>query len=150
VVQLPTAGTDLTIGGLHFTESRVPGRFVTHTTSDSPLTHENWDGTITATNSTLVPDADTTVANSLVQSETYQYTFGADGTLTIPNDGDLRLTQTQVGWFIGLDSRPSNDNIEGDCVAVDSQGYSYIGGEEDDSDDIFVMKVSPEGERLWK
>jgi len=149
VVQLPTAGTDLTIGGLHFTESRVPGRFVTHTTSDSPLTHENWDGTITATNSTLVPDADTTVANSLVQSETYQYTFGADGTLTIPNDGDLRLTQTQVGWFIGLDSRPSNDDIEGDCVAVDSQGYSYIGGEEDDSDDIFVMKVSPEGERLW-
>jgi len=149
VVQLPTAGTDLTIGGLHFTESRVPGRFVTHTTSDSPLTHENWDGTITATNSTLVPDADTTVANSLVQSETYQYTFGADGTLTIPNDGDLRLTQTQVGWFIGLDSRPSGDDIEGDCVAVDSQGYSYIGGDEDDDDDIFVMKVSPEGDRLW-
>jgi len=149
VVQLPTAGTDLTIGGLHFTESRVPGRFVTHTTSDSPLTHENWDETITATNSTLVPDADTTVANSLVQSETYQYTFGADGTLTIPNDGDLRLTQTQVGWFIGIDSREDNDDIEGDCIAVDSQGNSYIGGEQYDSDDIFVMKVSPEGDRLW-
>jgi hypothetical protein len=149
VVQLPTAGTDLTIGDLSFTESRVPARFVTHTTSDSPLTHENWDETITATNSTLVPDADTTVANNIVKSETYAYTFGADGTLTIPNDGDLKLTQTQVGWFIGLDSRDSNNHIEGDCVAVDSQGYSYIGGDEDDDDHAFVMKISPEGDRLW-
>jgi hypothetical protein len=149
VVQLPTAGTDLTIGDLSFTESRVPARFVTHTTSNSPLTHENWEETITATNSTLVPDADTTVANNIVKSETYAYTFGADGTLTIPNDGDLKLTQTQVGWFIGLDSRDSNNHIEGDCVAVDSQGYSYIGGDEDDDDHAFVMKVSPEGDRLW-
>ena len=149
VTQLPTEGTDLTIGGLHFTESRVPARFVTHTTSDSPLTHANWEETITAETSTLVADTDIKIANSLVQSETYQYTFGADGTLTIPNDGDLKLTQTQVGWFIGLDSRPSNDDIEGDCVAVDSQGNSYIAGEDQDNDRTFVMKVSPEGDRLW-
>lgn len=149
VVQLPTSGTDLTIGNLGFTESRVPARFVTHTTSDSPLTHENWDGTVTTETSTLVADADVKIANSLVQSETYQYTFGADGTLTIPNDGDLRLTQTQVGWFIGLDSRPSESDIEGDCIAVDSQGNSYIAGEDQDNDRTFVMKVSPEGDRLW-
>ena len=149
VVQLPTAGTDLTIGNLGFTESRVPARFVTHTTSDSPLTHENWSGSVTTETSTLVADADVKIANSLVQSETYQYTFGADGTLTIPNDGDLRLTQTQVGWFIGLDSRPSGNDIEGDCIAVDSQGNSYIAGEDQDNDRTFVMKVSPEGDRLW-
>jgi hypothetical protein len=149
VVQLPTAGTALTIGDLSFIESRVPARFVTHTVADSLLTHENWDPSITAENSTLVADADTTVANNIVKSETYQYTFGADGTLTIPNDGDLKLTQTQVGWFIGIDSREDNDDIEGDCIAVDSQGNSYIGGDEDDDDRAFVMKVSPEGERLW-
>jgi len=149
VVQLPTAGTDLTIGDLSFTESRVPARFVTHTTSDSPLTHETYGGTVTATNSTLVPDADTTVANNTVKSETYAYTFGADGTLTIPNDGDLKLTQTQVGWFIAPDSRDYSDDIQGDCVAVDSQGNSYIGGYEDDDSEAFVMKVSPEGDRLW-
>jgi hypothetical protein len=149
VTQLPTEGTDLTIGGLNFTESRVPARFVTYATSDSPLTHANWEETITAETSTLVADTDIKIANSLVQSETYQYTFGADGTLTIPNDGDLKLTQTQVGWFIGLDSRDSNNHIEGDCVAVDSQGYSYIGGDEDDDDNAFVMKISPEGDRLW-
>jgi hypothetical protein len=149
VVQLPTAGTDLTIGDLSFTESRVPARFVTHTTSDSPLTHENWEETITAETSTLVPDADTTVANNIVKSETYEYTFGADGTLTIPNDGDLKLTQTQVGWLFALDARDSGDDIEGDCIAVDSQGNSYIAGEEDDNDRTFVMKVSPEGDRLW-
>jgi hypothetical protein len=149
VVQLPTEGTDLTIGNLGFTESRVPARFVTHTTSDSPLTHENWDETITAETSTLVADTDIKIANSLVQSETYEYTFGADGTLTIPNDGDLKLTQTQVGWLFALDAREGGNDIEGDCVAVDSQGNSYIAGEDQDNDRTFVMKVSPEGDRLW-
>jgi len=149
VTQLPTEGTDLTIGGLNFTESRVPARFVTYATSDSPLTHANWEETITAETSTLVADTDIKIANSLVQSETYEYTFGADGTLTIPNDGDLKLTQTQVGWLFALDSRDGGDDIEGDCIAVDSQGNSYIAGEEDDNDRTFVMKVSPEGDRLW-
>jgi hypothetical protein len=149
VTQLPTEGTTLTIGGLHFTESRVPARFVTYATSDSPLTHANWEETITAETSTLVADTDIKIANSLVQSETYQYTFGADGTLTIPNDGDLKLTQTQVGWLFALDARDGGDDIEGDCIAVDSQGNSYIAGEEDDNDRTFVMKVSPEGDRLW-
>jgi hypothetical protein len=149
VTQLPTEGTTLTIGGLNFTESRVPARFVTHTTSDSPLTHANWEETITAETSTLVADTDIKIANSLVQSETYQYTFGADGTLTIPNDGDLKLTQTQVGWLFALDARDGGGDIEGDCIAVDSQGNSYIAGEEDDNDRTFVMKVSPEGDRLW-
>jgi hypothetical protein len=149
VTQLPTEGTTLTIGGLHFTESRVPARFVTHTTSDSPLTHANWDETITAETSTLVADTDVKIANSLVQSETYQYTFGADGTLTIPNDGDLKLTQTQVGWLFALDARDGGDSIEGDCIAVDSQGNSYIAGEDQYNGRTFVMKVSPEGDRLW-
>jgi hypothetical protein len=149
VTQLPTEGTTLTIGGLNFTESRVPARFVTYATSDSPLTHANWEETITAETSTLVADTDIKIANSLVQSETYQYTFGADGTLTIPNDGDLKLTQTQVGWLFALDARDGGGDIEGDCIAVDSQGNSYIAGEEDDNDRTFVMKVSPEGDRLW-
>jgi hypothetical protein len=149
VTQLPTEGTTLTIGNLGFTESRVPARFVTHTTSDSPLTHANWEETVTAETSTLVADTDIKIANSLVQSETYEYTFGADGTLTIPNDGDLKLTQTQVGWLFALDAREGGDDIEGDCIAVDSQGNSYIAGEEDDNDRTFVMKVSPEGDRLW-
>jgi len=149
VTQLPTEGTTLTIGGLNFTESRVPARFVTYATSDSPLTHANWEETITAETSTLVADTDIKIANSLVQSETYQYTFGADGTLTIPNDGDLKLTQTQVGWLFALDAREGGNDIEGDCIAVDSQGNSYIAGEDNDNDRTFVMKVSPEGDRLW-
>jgi len=149
VTQLPTEGTTLTIGNLGFTESRVPARFVTYTTSDSPLTHADWEETITAETSTLVADTDIKIANSLVQSETYQYTFGADGTLTIPNDGDLKLTQTQVGWLFALDARDGGDSIEGDCIAVDSQGNSYIAGEDNVNDRTFVMKVSPEGDRLW-
>jgi hypothetical protein len=150
VTQLPTEGTALTIGTLSFTESRVPARFVTYAASDSPLTHENWDETITAETSTLVADAEAQIANSLVQSETYQYTFGADGTLTIPNDGDIRLTQTQVGYLMAVGTTyNTNDDIDGRATAVDAQGNLYLGGEEDDDDQPFVMKISPEGDRLW-
>jgi hypothetical protein len=150
VTQLPTEGTALTIGTLSFTESRVPARFVTYAASDSPLTHENWDETITAETSTLVADAEAQIANSLVQSETYQYTFGADGTLTIPNDGDIRLTQTQVGYLMAVGTTyNTNDDIDGRATAVDAQGNLYLGGEEDDDSQPFVMKISPEGDRLW-
>ena len=86
VVQLPTDGTELTIGNLSFTESRVPGRFVTHEAVNSSLIVANYSETILAEDSEITADAEARIANNIVKSETYSYTFGADGTLTIPND----------------------------------------------------------------
>jgi hypothetical protein len=114
------------------------------------LTHANWEETVTAETSTLVADTDIKIANSLVQSETYQYTFGADGTLTIPNDGDIRLTQTQVGYLMAVGTTyNTNDDINGRATTVDAQGNLYLGGNDSDDDQPFVMKISPEGDRLW-
>lgn len=150
VVQLPTDGTELTIGGLGFTESRVPGRFVTHTTSTSPLTIVTYAETVLAEDSTLTVDDETRVANNIVKSEAYSYTFGADGTFTIPNDGDIKLTQTQVGWLMAVGTTlNNNDDITGRATTVDSQGNMYLGGNDSSTGDSFVMKISPDGTRLW-
>ena len=150
VVQLPTDGTALTIGTLDFTESRVPARFITHTATTSPLDNTVWTTSVTLSDSTLVADTETRIANNIVKSETYDYTFGANGTLTIPNDGDLELTQRQVGYLMSIGgSDNNNDNIYGRAVTVDSQGNMYVVGNEEDDNQSFVMKISSDGARQW-
>jgi hypothetical protein len=150
VVQLPTDGTALTIGNLNFTESRVPARFITHTTTTSPLDNTAWTTSVTLSESTLVADTETRIANSLVKSETYDYTFGANGTLTIPNDGDLQLTQSQVGYLMAIGGSDNNDdNIYSRATTIDSQGNMYVVGNEEDNYRSFVTKISPEGVRQW-
>ena len=150
VVQLPTAGTALTIGNLDFVESRVPARFVDHTASTSPLAIATYTETVLVEDSELTADAEPRVANNIVKSETYDYVFGADGTLTIPNDGDVRLTQTQVGYIVAIGGGENNDHsVRSRAIAVDSQGNMYVGGEENDDEQPFVTKFSPEGVRQW-
>jgi len=150
VVQLPTDGTALTIGNLNFTESRVPGRFVTHVATNSPLNNIVYAETILAEDSALTADAEARIANSIVNSDTYDYTFGADGTLTIPNDGDLRLTQNQVGYLMAVGgSFNGNGSVYGRAVTVDAQGNMYVVGEDQNNQEPFVTKISPEGDRLW-
>ena len=150
VVQLPTDGTELTIGNLGFTESRVPGRFVTHTATNSPLDITAYSETVLAENSTLTADDEPRIANNIVKSEIYTYTFGADGTLTLPNDGDLKLTQSQVGYLMAVGgSDNNNSSVYGRAVAVDSQGNMYVSGEDQNSYQPFVMKINPGGDVLW-
>jgi len=150
VAQLPTDGTALTIGDLDFTESRVPGRFITHTTATSPLNIATFSTAVTTSDSNLVADAEARIANNIVKSEPYEYTFGADGTLTIPNDGDLRLTQTQVGYLMSIGgSLNNNSSIYGRAVVVDSQGNMYVAGEDNDEYQPFITKIDPNGVRVW-
>ena len=150
VVQLPTDGTALTIGNLNFTESRVPARFVTHTATTSPLDNTAWTTSVTLSDSTVVADTETRIANNIVKSETYDYTFGANGTLTIPNDGDIQLTQSQVGYLMAIGGSDNNDeNIYSRATTIDSQGNMYVVGNEEDDDQSFVMKISSDGVRQW-
>lgn len=150
LVQLPADGTELEIGDLAFKASRIPGRFVTHETSTSPTVNEVLESTITVSTSSLVLDDAARIANALVKSETYDYVFGADGTLTIPNDGDIKLTQSQIGWLGVIGGSVNYDqNTWGRAVVADSQGNMYAVGEDDNYGAPVVVKISPEGYRLW-
>ena len=149
-VQLPTDGTALTIGNIDFVESRVPARLITQATTDSPLANNVWEQTVELVESSVTADAEVRIANATVVSETYEYTFGADGTISVPNDGDLRLTQSQVGYLTAIGGSVNGDNnINSRATTVDSQGNMYVGGEETDGYRAFVTKISPDGDRVW-
>ena len=150
IVQLPTDGTDLEIGSLEFKASRIPSKFITQATTTTPTTVGTFEGTVTVATSDLGLDTLDRIANTLTRSETYEYTFGADGTLTIPNDGDVKLTQSQLGWIgtVGGMENGYND-IEPYAVATDAAGNMYVGGEENGNDKPWLAKFSPEGARLW-
>ena len=150
LVQLPTDGTELEFANLAFKESRIPGRFVTHTTSASPTTNEVFEGTVAVATSDLALDTVARVSNLTVRSDTYDYVFGADGTFKIPNDGDLKLTQNQIGWMASIGGAV-NDNYDthGRAVTADSEGNMYVVGEDDDTGQPIVVKISPEGQRVW-
>ena len=150
LVQLPTDGTELQIGDLAFRESRIPGRFVTHETTTSPTTLEVFENGVTVATSDLALDAESRVANALVKSQVYDYVFGPDGTFTIPNDGDLKLTQSQIGWLGVIGGTVNyNDDKWGRAVTADSQGNMYAVGEDDDYGAPIVVKIGPEGNRIW-
>lgn len=149
LLQLPTDGTELTIGEVEFRSSRIPGRFVTHETTTSPTTNEAYEGTIVTTSS-LELDPVSRVANALVKSQTYDYLFGPDGTLTIPNDGDIKLTQNQTGFFSVIGPTINyDDDTWGRAITADSEGNTYVVGEDDDSNQPIVVKIGPQGHRLW-
>ena len=150
VAQLPADGTELTIGKLDFTTSRVPGRFVTHEITNSPTVYATFETSVLVENAELELDSAARIANDLVKSEVYEYTFGADGTLTIPNDGDVKLTQTQMGYLMAIGGAANNnDDIYGRAVTADADGYMYVVGQEYGGSQPFVAKIDPQGGKVW-
>ena len=150
LVQLPADGTELQIGDLAFVESRIPGRFVTHETTASPTVLEVFESGVTVATSDLTLDPASRVANALVKSESYDYVFGADGTFTVPNDGDIKLTQNQIGWLGVIGPTVNYDqDTWGRAVTADSQGNMYAVGEDSDYNAPIVVKIDPTGQRLW-
>ena len=106
--QIDQDGREMTVGSGNekFTvkESRIPGKFVTLV--DAEVVE---GGPVTVTVADITTDIEVTIpaityddpelAQLVIKSAPYEYVFGNDGTLTIPNDGDIQLTQTQLGWF---------------------------------------------------
>ncbi len=156
--QIDQDGREMTIGsGLEkFTvkASRIPAKLVTAPVYE-PM------GPIEAIVNDLTEDVDVTdpelelvegiLAQHVFKSAPYEYVFGNDGTLTIPNDGDLRLVQTQIGWFsiFGL-ANNNTDDVDIRCNVVDSAtGDVYVAGETDYFSQGWVARYNSQGEILW-
>jgi outer membrane protein assembly factor BamB len=155
--QIDQDGREMTVGSgnekFAVKASRIPGRFITiESELDSGnLTLSDISSNITVTNGTLTY-SDGELAQQVAKSAPYAYVFGNDGTLTIPNDGDVRLTQTQIGWF-SVYGPANNDNyddlwIRANCVDT-ATGDVYVVGQDDDSNDGFVARYNSEGQIIW-
>jgi hypothetical protein len=155
--QIDQDGREMTVGSgnekFAVKASRIPGRFITiESELDSGnLTLSDISSNITVTNGTLTY-SDGELAQQVAKSAPYAYVFGNDGTLTIPNDGDVRLTQTQIGWFsvYGPANNDNNDDlwIRANCVDT-ATGDVYVVGQDDDSNDGFIARYNSAGQILW-
>jgi hypothetical protein len=155
--QIDQDGREMTVGSgnekFAVKASRIPGRFITiESELDSGnLTLSDISSNITVTNGTLTYSPGE-LAQQVAKSAPYAYVFGNDGTLTIPNDGDVRLTQTQIGWF-SVFGPANNDNfddlwIRANCVDT-ATGDVYVVGQDDDGNRGFVARYNSEGQILW-
>ncbi len=153
--QIDQDGRTLTLGSgnelFNVKESRIPGRFITvpeFTTAELTVTDITNSFEVTTTTKTLEEGL---LAQHTAKSASYDYVFGNDGTVTVPNDGDLRLVQTQIGWFSILG--PANNNIDdvwirASCVDSDT-GDVYAVGQDNDSNDGLAVRYNSEGQILW-
>ena len=155
--QIDQDGREMTVGSgnekFAVKASRIPGRFITIESelSSGNLALSDISSNITVTNGTLTY-SDGELAQQVAKSAPYAYVFGNDGTLTIPNDGDVRLTQTQIGWFsvFGPANNDNNDDlwIRANCVDT-ATGDVYVVGQDDDGNRGFVARYNSEGQIIW-
>jgi hypothetical protein len=155
--QIDQDGREMTVGSgnekFAVKASRIPGRFITiESELDSGnLALSDISSNITVTNGTLTY-SDGELAQQVAKSAPYAYVFGNDGTLTIPNDGDVRLTQTQIGWFsvFGPANNDNNDDlwIRANCVDT-ATGDVYVVGQDDNGNRGFVARYNSEGQIIW-
>ena len=156
--QMDQDGREMTIGsGLEkfsIKESRfIPGKFIEiPELGGGPFTPAIVDLTedVIVSNPALTIE-EGILAQHIFKSAPYEYVFGNDGTLTIPNDGDIKLVQTQIGWFSIFG--PAN-NITADvdirCNVVDpSTGDVYVAGESDNYSQGWVARYNSQGQILW-
>jgi len=156
--QIDQDGREMTVGSgsEKFTvkESRIPGKMVTlpitapAVETEPAITDLADDLTVTTTTHTL---SEGEMAQLIVKSAPYEYVFGNDGTLTIPNDGDIKLVQTQIGWF-SIFGPTDNDNddvwIRANCVDP-ATGDVYVVGQEDVNQRGFVAQYNKQGQVQW-
>ena len=156
--QIDQDGREMTIGSgdekFAVKASRIPGKFVT---LPEVLGGQAYTPTVTDLEPVLdvttptITYAEADLAQYIIKSAPYEYVFGNDGTLTIPNDGDVKLTQTQIGWFSIFG--PANNNnddiwIRANCVDP-ATGDVYVVGLERDDNQGFVARYNSQGEILW-
>lgn len=156
--QIDQDGREMTIGSgnerFTVTASRVPGKMVTLnlislTGGDAPTVTDLVEDLLVTNTTFTVTEGE--LAQQISKSAPYEYVFGNDGTLTIPNDGDVKLVQTQIGWFSIFGSANDNSNdvwIRANCVDANT-GDVYVVGQDDNSGHGFVGRYNSQGQILW-
>ena len=160
--QIDQDGRAMTIGSSDekfvVKESRIPGKFVNLVDLEDSTTGgyaaDVRVSTLTTDIEVTTPTityADAELAQQIIKSAPYEYVFGNDGTLTIPNDGDIKLTQTQIGWFsIFGQVDDDNFNVQNRANCVDpATGDVYVTGQESANSRAFVARYNSVGELLW-
>jgi hypothetical protein len=151
VAQFDTDATLWSAEGWSLKPSRIPGKLTnTLVALSGPLQLQN-DIAITPDGSANVPSLNVGVSVRRASSKINTWTFGKDGTLTNPEDSNIKLQQTQLGYatMYGLWTN-NDDDIWYECVCHDAEGYAYaVSSNNWLSNRAHIHKYTPEGQVVW-
>ena len=150
VMQFPSNGNNVDIGGWKTVTSRIPGRFQSFQTTSCSINYYynafDWGH---ETTETVFSGSD--IVTTHITQDSNTWTFDLKGDLNLPEDGDLAIHKREIGWF-NLQGFEYNDydNVCFEGVCVDPEGNSYAYGKNNDWSKPYVVKYSPSGEGLWQ
>ena len=150
VMQFPSNGEDVDIGGWKTVTSRIPGRFQSFQTTGYDITYY-YDAFDYFTENGMTVFSGSDIVTTHIAQDSNTWNFDLKGDFNLPEDGDLAIHKRQIGW-VNLQGFEYNsyDNVEFGGVCVDPQGNSYAYGYNDDWGKPYVVKYSPTGEGLWQ
>jgi hypothetical protein len=149
VMQFPSNGDNVDIGGWKLKTSRIPGRFQSFQTTDHNIAYDfnafEWGSEFT-----YVP-GDSNISVVRITQDSNTWTFDLKGDLNLPADGDLTLAKNNVGWLNLQGFKYNNQDdvyFQGVCVDPDDNSYAY--GYDHNYGKPYVVKYSPTGEIMWQ
>ena len=150
LMQFPSNGDNVDIGGWKLSTSRIPGRFQSFQTTGHDIAYDtdvfDWgmDNEINIT-------GESNISVVRIAQDSNTWTFDLKGDLNLPANGDLTLAKKDIGWvnFQGFKNNYS-DNVYFQGVCVDPDDNSYAFGRDDNYGKPYVVKYSSTGEVLWQ
>jgi hypothetical protein len=152
LAQFDTDGTKFSVEGWTLTPSYIPGKLTNTLVATTGTVTVDTNVNISPTTATTISVVNAGISVRRAASKVNTWTFGKDGTLTIPEDSNIKLQQRQLG-FVSMygEWNQSNDDIWYESVCHDTDGFAYVLGSDNWGNGYaHIHKFTPEGELVWK
>ena len=150
LMQFPSSGDNVDIGGWKLSTSRIPGRFQSFKTTTHACNYDH-DVFDWSSDQQIYITGESAISVVRIAQDSNTWTFDLKGDLNLPANGDLTLAKKNIGW-LNLQGFKYNFNqdfyFQGVCV--DPDGNSYAFGQDNNFSKPSVVKYSPEGEVMWQ
>ena len=152
LAQFDTDGTKFSAEGWTLTPSYIPGKLTNTLVATTGTVTVDTNVDITPTTAATISAVDVGISVRRAASKVNTWTFGKDGTLTAPEDSNIKLQQRQLG-YVSMYGRwnQDDDDIWYESVCHDTDGFAYaLGSDNWGSGYAHIHKFTPEGELVWK
>jgi hypothetical protein len=151
VMQFPSSGDNVDIGGWKLKTSRIPGRYQSFKTTPHSINYNTDVFEYGAEGSDIGVNGSSVINTVRITQDSNTWTFDLKGDLNLPADGDLALAKKNVGW-VNLQGFKYNgsEDVEFQGVCVDPDENSYAFGYENNYGKPYIVKYSTTGEVLWE
>ena len=152
LAQFDTDGTKFSAEGWTLTPSYIPGKLTNTLVATTGTVTVDTNVSISSTTAASISAVDVGISVRRAASKVNTWTFGKDGTLTAPEDSNIKLQQRQLGYVSMYGEwNQSNDDIWYESVCHDTDGFAYVLGSDNWGNGYaHIHKFTPEGELVWK